>query len=69
MQVVLLTSYGQRGDGTTARDTGVATYLTKPVRQSVLFNCLARVMSQPLAMSDRPTASAALKSDLVTRHS
>ena len=68
MPLVLLTSYGQRGDATTARENGLAAYLTKPVRQSVLFNCLARVISEPLAIDDRLTARAALKSDLLTKH-
>ena len=41
MHLVLLTSYGQRGDSTIAREAGVAAYI-KPVRQSQLFNCLAK---------------------------
>jgi signal transduction histidine kinase/CheY-like chemotaxis protein len=44
--LVLLTSFGQRGDGTTAREVGVAAYLTKPVRQAQLFECLAKVIDQ-----------------------
>jgi PAS domain S-box-containing protein len=46
VRMVLLTSFGQRGDGATARDAGIAAYLTKPVRQSQLFDCLANVVSQ-----------------------
>jgi len=46
MQLVLMTSYGQRGDGTTARDAGLAAYLTKPVRQSQLFDCLTNIVAQ-----------------------
>ncbi|PYS84143.1 MAG: hypothetical protein DMF67_06475 [Acidobacteria bacterium] len=44
MPLVLLTSFGQRGDGPKARDAGLAAYLTKPVRQSQLFDCLTGVM-------------------------
>jgi CheY-like chemotaxis protein len=44
--LVLLTSFGQRGDSTTAREAGVAAYLTKPVRQAQLFECLANVIAQ-----------------------
>jgi PAS domain S-box-containing protein len=44
--MVLLTSFGQRGDGAAAREAGIAAYLTKPVRQSQLFDCLANVVSQ-----------------------
>jgi PAS domain S-box-containing protein len=44
VRLVLLTSYGQRGDGNVAREAGVAAYLTKPVRQSQLFECLTNVL-------------------------
>ena len=52
MHLVLLTSHGQRGDGTVAREAGVAAYLTKPVRQSQLFNCLANVVNQPTVSNE-----------------
>jgi signal transduction histidine kinase/CheY-like chemotaxis protein len=42
-RLILLSSIGIRGDGRKARETGISGYLTKPVRQSVLFNCLATV--------------------------
>ncbi|HEY5073736.1 MAG TPA: PAS domain S-box protein, partial [Pyrinomonadaceae bacterium] len=45
MYLVMLTSFGERGHGATARAAGVAAYLTKPVRQSQLFDCLANVIS------------------------
>jgi PAS domain S-box-containing protein len=45
--LVLLTSYGQRGDCATAEEAGIAAYITKPVRQSQLFQCLTSVLSQP----------------------
>jgi len=45
VQLVMLTSFGERGDAATAREIGIAAYLTKPVRQSQLFDCLARVIS------------------------
>jgi CheY-like chemotaxis protein len=44
--LVLLTSYGQRGDCATAEEVGIAAYITKPVRQSQLFQCLTSVLSQ-----------------------
>ncbi|HEX3086792.1 MAG TPA: ATP-binding protein, partial [Pyrinomonadaceae bacterium] len=44
-RLILLTSNGQRGDGIKARAIGIDAYLTKPVRQSQLFDCLTRVMS------------------------
>lgn len=65
--LVLLTSFGQRGDGVAAREVGISAYLTKPVRQSHLFDCLANVISQTSGSEDekpmtdpRPT--------LVTKH-
>jgi PAS domain S-box-containing protein len=61
MHLVLLTSYGQRGDTTIALEAGVAAYLTKPVRQSQLFNCLANVINQPMVLGEqsRPSVSTA----------
>ena len=59
MHLVLLTSYGQRGDSTVALEAGVAAYLTKPVRQSQLFNCLAKVINRPMVLGEqsRPSVS------------
>lgn len=64
--LVLLTSYGQRGDGATAHEAGIAAYLAKPVRQSLLFECLTNVISHSSHGSDldeayKPPA-------IVTRH-
>ena len=67
MRLVLLTSHGQRGDSTVAREAGVAAYLTKPVRQSQLFNCLANVVNQSPLGSDSLKAPVSTPS-LVTRH-
>jgi signal transduction histidine kinase/CheY-like chemotaxis protein len=41
--LVMLTSYGERGSDALARANGIAAYLTKPVRQSSLFETLAKV--------------------------
>ncbi|HYU99535.1 MAG TPA: response regulator, partial [Pyrinomonadaceae bacterium] len=53
IHLVLLTSYGQRGDSTVAREAGVAAYLTKPVRQTQLFTCLANVINQPMVLGEQ----------------
>jgi len=59
VRLVMLTSMGQRGDGTEAKRAGIVGYLTKPVRQSRLHECLARVMG----IANQGTAER-----LVTRH-
>ncbi len=63
VRVVLLSSFGQRGHGEVARQLGVAAYLTRPVRQSQLFDCLATVMGKLTGESVGPNTS-----KLVTRH-
>ena len=60
--LVLLPSFGQRGDGEKARQAGIAAYLKKPVRQSQLYDCLAAVMAGP-----HEATAAGLP--LVTQHS
>jgi CheY-like chemotaxis protein len=64
--LVLLPSYGKRGDGQIARDSGIAAYLQKPVRQSQLYSCLTKVVGEASANSistnERP-------SQLITKHS
>jgi two-component system sensor histidine kinase/response regulator len=56
-----LSSVGQRGDAARCRELGVAGYLTKPVRQSVLLDAIhAALGAAPLSPSDR---------GLVTKHS
>src|SRR5258705_2479487 len=67
IHLVLLTSYGQRGDSANAREAGVAAYLTKPVRQSQLFHCLARVVNQPMVLGEQSQPADAT-AGLVTEH-
>jgi CheY-like chemotaxis protein len=62
MRLVLLTSVGQRGDGARAREAEIQAYLTKPVRQSQLFECLSLLASQP---GQKPVVSL---QPLITRH-
>ena len=44
LPLVLLTSVGHDEHVAVAREVGIAAYLTKPVRQSQLYDCLASVM-------------------------
>ena len=43
-RLIMLSSVSQRGHGAAAQRAGIAAVLTKPVRQSNLFNCLLSVM-------------------------
>ncbi|HEX04187.1 MAG TPA: PAS domain-containing sensor histidine kinase, partial [Bacteroidetes bacterium] len=58
--LVMMTSLGRRGDAKRLTEIGFDAYLTKPVRQSELFDSLALVLSGKKRSSDQP---------LVTRHS
>ena len=45
-KLVLLTSLGLQGEAKAATEAGFAAYLTKPIRQSQLFDCLAMVLGK-----------------------
>ncbi len=60
--LVMMTSLGRRGDAKRFKAIGFSAYLTKPVRQSQLYDCLATVIGAAVPVAD--TAEAAL----VTRH-
>ena len=62
-RLVLLTSMGrQRDDGREALAAGIEAYLTKPVRQSELYDALANVLGDH-------TEDHGGEADLITRHS
>jgi PAS domain S-box-containing protein len=60
VRLVLLTSFGQRGHGAEATKIGIAAYLTKPVDEADLYDCLVEVLD--VTRTGRPP-------HLVTRHS
>ncbi len=60
--LIMLTSRGQRGDGKCMREIGFAAYLTKPLKSTQLFDCLA------LAMGSGQAASTGEALPLITRH-
>ncbi len=68
-QIVLLTSVGRRGDAQAARQAGIAAYLTKPVRQSLLFDCFATLMGEPSEGAAASGTGAGRDKPLVTKHS
>jgi PAS domain S-box-containing protein len=43
--LVMMTSLGERGDAIRFKEIGFAAYLTKPVRQSDLYDCLVTVLN------------------------
>jgi CheY-like chemotaxis protein len=59
VRLILLTSFGYRGQSGEAQDAGFMAYLLKPIRQSQLSECLATVLGSP---------SAAPPARLITRH-
>lgn len=60
-RLLMLTSVGHRGDGTRARDVGIAAYLTKPVSAAELLETAAAVLARP--------AGGTPDRHLITRHS
>jgi CheY-like chemotaxis protein len=65
-KLVLLTSFGRRGDAKTAKEAGLAAYLTKPIRERQLHDCLVAVLMQPPVSSGLSATSDA--PPLITRH-
>jgi two-component system, sensor histidine kinase and response regulator len=63
--LILLTSVGLRGEAEQARRVGFSAYLTKPVRQSKLFDAIATVMS----LHEGKVSSPEPEAPIVTRHS
>ena len=61
-----MTSVGCRGDARTAREAGLAAYLTKPIKEAQLYDGLVAVMAAQPDQAAAPAASAAIP--LITRH-
>jgi len=61
--LVMMTSVGQRGDAARLEKEGFAAYLTKPVRQSQFYDCLATVLGR------RQPPAGPRRRSIVTRHS
>jgi|CXWL01.1.fsa_nt_gi PAS domain S-box-containing protein len=65
-RLVLLTSVGQRGDAKAAQSAGIDAYLMKPIRQSILYECLDLVLgSIPNAVASTHQTT----TPIITRHS
>lgn len=60
--LVLITSVGIRGDAVKIKKAGFAAYLTKPIKQSVLYDCLLMVLNFEKKHTEKRDRN------LVTRH-
>ena len=58
--VILLTASGQRGDSLTAKEAGAAAYLTKPIRERHLADCIRLALGREGQDEE--------KAPLITRH-
>jgi len=56
-RIIIMTSLGHRIEAEAMRAAGVAAYLTKPVKQSQLYDCLATVMASGLSLATAPESS------------
>ncbi len=61
--LVMLTSRGRRGDAKQMQEIGFSAYLTKPIKSSQLYDCLAMVVGS------KPAAPDATPVPIITRHS
>jgi PAS domain S-box-containing protein len=62
-RLVMLTSVGQRGDAARLEATGFSAYLTKPVRQSRLYDCMVAVAL------GAPAGPEAARQSIITQYS
>jgi PAS domain S-box-containing protein len=61
--LILMTSFGKRGDAARMEEIGFEGYLPKPLKQSILFDCLA------IILTGKTREKAEGRKTLVTRHS
>lgn len=64
-QRVILTTLGRRGDARGAQEAGFAAYLTKPIRQTQLHQCLSLLLNPT---GHQETLEGELVRPLITRH-
>jgi signal transduction histidine kinase/CheY-like chemotaxis protein/HPt (histidine-containing phosphotransfer) domain-containing protein len=60
--LIMLTSVGQRGDAHKFQQAGFSAYMTKPVKVSQLYDCLATVLGVASVGSEQPARP------IITRH-
>jgi two-component system, sensor histidine kinase and response regulator len=64
-KLIMMSSIGRRGESGEARQAGAEAYLTKPVRQSQLYDAIATVTAKP----EEKAAAPEKEEQLVTSHS
>ncbi|HZE89423.1 MAG TPA: response regulator, partial [Verrucomicrobiae bacterium] len=65
VRILMLTSVGERGHAEESRRAGVDAYLTKPARQSQIFECLRSLLG---SAPDEAVPAALRSKQFVTRH-
>jgi two-component system, sensor histidine kinase and response regulator len=63
MPMIMLSSLGQRGEGSRSREAGIAGYLSKPASQSELLNMILAVLFRPPEVSTAQLAAPDLTPD------
>ena len=61
--MIMLTSVGEKGDATRMKEIGFSAYLTKPIKQSQLFDCLTTVVGTTENIVNQS------KETIITKHS
>jgi CheY-like chemotaxis protein/HPt (histidine-containing phosphotransfer) domain-containing protein len=60
--LVMLTSLGRRGEATQLQEIGFSAYLTKPIKNAQLYDCIVTVLGTPTGDDQKPHRS------IITRH-
>ena len=62
-RMIMITAHGMRGDAARVKQIGFDAYLTKPIKQSQLYNTIMAVFKAPTTVRETPADKA-----LITRH-
>jgi CheY-like chemotaxis protein len=65
--LIMLTSRGLRGDALRMKEIGFAGYLTKPIKRSLLFDCIITALAEALPAKAKEMPQK--EKELITRHS
>jgi len=68
-ELVMMTSAAARGDAARLKSAGFSAYLTKPVKQSQLFDCLITLLGRSLTSEATDEDGRLPETGMITRHS